>query len=70
MADVTETELTFMLSESLKKEVSTLRQATDWPDFKKRVGRIEGLEKALEIEINLAKKLHEYDDDDEDDDLL
>jgi hypothetical protein len=71
MADTREeSDLAMLLSNEIRKEERTLGQASDWPDFKERSGRIKGLKKALEIEEDQAKRMLEYDeDDDEDDDL-
>ena len=64
-----ETDFAFAIGNEIKKEMKTLLQATDWPDFKERKGKIQGMEKALGIHADLVKHLNEYDADDDDDDL-
>ena len=59
------------LETEIRGATDTLPQSSDWADFKKRCGRIEGLKKALraygEARVRqLAADEDEDDDDDED----
>jgi len=53
---------------AIRKEESVYAAAADWPDFRKRVGRVEGLKQAREIFNNLVNHVRDYDEDDDDDD--
>ena len=54
------------IAAEIKKEQETLGQASDWPDFKERRGRIKGLKNALEIFMQTLKRVIADDDDDND----
>lgn len=67
MADEFEqTDFSLAIENKIRAEERTLIQATDWADFKERVGRIKAYKGALEISQDVAKHMREYDEDDED----
>ena len=69
MDDPITAEFIHYLDAEIKVATETLPKSSDWADFRKRCGRIEGLTKALRVYGELrVKHLAEDEDEDEDDD--